>query len=566
MPKKSLHNASRIKLVKDTVSNESNHHVLNSINHVDSVNDNTSCNSQDVGRSAFKTEIKNVSDHVEKMYIHIYTTCEKKNSSITNIYWFITDTPDVNLLNDIRTVLSEGKNNGQYTRVTCDIMEDISDDQIFDALTLVNAIEYNRYCSVTNTLSYTCQHYRMDSSLHDELFSILIQTGIIYETFTAETDVSPPNNSKNSYSCPLCKTSSDQTNCLICSDNALLPIAGRDSMPAYIRKNLIPKSSTDPIISEPTTVGYVILFGITHILPWFTPLQLTCTIVPTYLQQHVFSKWYTTMCKKDDFNTIQNTCETLIKRNQITTNEEDSKEITNEVAKDENPELLVKNNNPLTHMLDDEGIQLFLKLYTRISSTAPGVLLSELYTHYSDVMTTAKFTPLPFHSFTRMIRSLPEYVIKRKSKGIVVSNITCSYKSNEYRGNISLFYKTQHIREMVHDNHIIAEQIGLPYTREALILLNSCNLPTSYGLVRIFLSNYTENELEELKKRIDTVLSTYDRGYLSLVPSIFTYPFSNSTQKLSTDKIPYTMNIGCVDVVEELQAANEVESSSYGFF
>jgi hypothetical protein len=417
-------------------------------------------------RSAFKNKNQKSYGNVDKMYIHFYTipthaSTSSENSGDLNIYWYDSPTENTNLFNDFHTLLKKMK---QYTNTqyTGDLFSINSLQQFKESLILLGVKDV---ANPSEVLKINLQDgTTINMNLHtvnnvphfNDMFDICFQNYDFHQSFSDENDTTTTELNDTHWQ-------------LICVENAF---TYSNFYLHTVELNTIAFKKINSSIDVFTLNG------------WFNTL--------------VKNKQYTSAIKF--LNTLTDFNKDL--------------EVINITEEDIEDGASINESVSTAKISKTDWIKLFCDLYIQ-EDNITDILLSDVYQEY---VTASGWSDTPIVTmaiFIKQLRSLNKYTIKRRSKGMMLIGHTslvssqAEFKKMLLNGSLSSrsLFKYQHpneVRKIIISNEQKIKNIGHPYAREVVFLLNNTGLILDYQTVSQFCSiPQLRSELEKISSYIN---------------------------------------------------------------
>ncbi len=425
------------------------------------------------------------------MYIHIYTTTT--SDKVLQIWWYEVQEESVKLFQDFERIFQKCKEFGYIIAYTGDVLE-ITDIKTFEEQLILMNILIPAETSFIKLQDETqlILNYRTTTLIEqfNELYCICFEEYDVLYTFSSDTPNIIDKNDEN-------------------DENEIKEI-----------KEINEIKEIKELIRIPIMYTNI-----------FTPkIQLDCIAYSTLelnTSNTILNKWFSYFNEKHTSDKLPYTqiCSILEKlyRNQ-TSNTQEKKSNKNTIKK------------KTTEGKSDSEIWIeeFCNLYAEADEKAD-TLLSDIYEQYVTASSWTKTETVSMSQFIKYIKGMPQFTIKRKSKGMVVTEykFLVAYQQEMYRKakqghlwerNLLKYINNIDINQIKHSiKSNTTLNIEDNYYIEAIALLNRINCKLSKTIIDQFINNpYIAESLP--------LYSTY-------IKEVFENPFSNK----------------CMDIYREIQ-------------
>jgi hypothetical protein len=437
-------------------------------------------------------------EHVEEIYVHFYTVIYPTSPHQLSIYWYKNTQEHVEIFEDVRQIFAKMKECKLLTTYTGDVFC-IKNERLFvEQLLLLGVEQKESYpLHLINGVVKEVHHGKTNFLQNfNDLFDICFQSYDMYHSFS----------------------SSD-------SEHAITVLDKRDGI-----ASLPPIPSREVDYSDKHLL-MIDFFGHRVITTFIKLRTILYSIFHSIIDNQTLNKWFYRLVEKNDYATIVQTIQTMesfhrehpyeVKRESTPTLYEESSEVEAEAGTNTKEEKSVAR----TKQADTkEWIQTFCDLYLQKDSEKH-TLLSEVY---HDYCTASSWTSTPVVSmaqFMKTLRSLDRFIIRRRSKGMVIVGYCCLVSQQAYmledvkeqhKPVRDLLYRlsVKEMRDLLHvHRHVLSTS---KWTREAILMLPRLTIPLTTLIVEQFASN----------PYLTSSLTTY----ANYVASLFSKPFSRETE------------------------------------
>ena len=421
---------------------------------------------------AFKTQNEKRYGSVEKMYIHFYTIAT--GSDTLDIYWYCNDTENIELFSDLKYFFNKMKTYGEYTTYTGDIFVVKNLHKFKEILILVGTedaanttwtLQDDKILSVNN-----CKVKK--ASKFYEIFDICFEDYEIINSFSSEASLS-----KN-----------------------------RIEMDEFITNN-------HTIHNNNNNNNIILVYFNEHKypMPYYKFNQMYFSTIKSRVGDNILSNWFNAIIAKNEYLTAFNTIHKLIDYNE---KEEDTSNAIDEEEKDDATVLVEQEPAKISR---EAWVALFCDLYLEEHKLSD-LLLSDIYQMYLTASGWTGTATVSMAIFTKRLRALNKYTIKRRAKGMMVIGISCLVnqqsellpnvkKGQAYNRQLLHFKSDAEINCILNKHKDTIDTIGIQYTREAVILLSDCNIILDYQTIAQFVSiPQISTQLKLYADYIDSVL------------------------------------------------------------
>lgn len=414
-------------------------------------------------RSAFKTQTQKSYGNVEKMYIHFYTIQENTGTSgqspILNIYWYSSNTENIDLFNDCHTLLKKMKEylGIQYTGDIFSInnLQEFKENLILLGVETLDCDNQIFKLKLQNGEEIKGNKHIINNSIQfNDLFDVCFQNYDFHSSF------------------------SDVNDDIIESGDNDIPIIYIEEIFKCSSKFFLPK------------------------------IELKCLMyksVNSSIDNIVLNNWFNTLVKSNKYSSIYNILTNLcsfnkdLEVNTITQDADDGLSIAETI------------NEKISKT---EWIKLFCDLYLE-EDTNTDILLSDVYQEYVTASSWTDTSVVTMAQFIKQLRALNLYTIKRRSKGMMlIGHISLVSKQPDFKklalngslSNRNIFKYTHpaEVQNTIKRNEDLYKDIGHKYAREVGFLLNGLRIKLDYQTVAQFSSiPYLSTEMEKIARYID---------------------------------------------------------------
>jgi hypothetical protein len=467
--------------------------------------------------SAFKSQNQKRYGSVEKMYVHFYTVVTSANT--LDLFWYYNDDENIELFNDFKQYFIMMKFYGYYTTYTGDIFMVKNTQKFSELLILLGIDEYVNFCWGTLQDGNLASGHKAtinNSTRFYELFDICFQEYESIDFF-----------------------SSDQ---------------------AIIQDTVDTSNPNDGLI-------IVDFNGKNHIMKFNKFNKLSYTPVKSKVDNITLTNWFDTFIKSGEYELACNKIHALIKFNEternniITPNEEE-----------EADNLTIVTEQEPTKISHNEWIGLFSDLYLE-EDVKSDILLSDVYQLYLTASGWTQTATVSLAAFSKRLRSLNKFIIKRRSKGMMIVGQSCLVNQQsqifqkvrngqDYKRQLLHYKSASEIASILMKHEDTIKEIGHKYAREVVILLHDSSITLDYQTISQFASNpYMSNHLKPYADYIDSILNPspgcFHKGVEShyalqefremAAKSTLYFPFSLALKNNRNKKSGFDMNISGVE-------------------
>lgn len=380
------------------------------------------------------------------MYIHLYTTATSTSDDKQQleIYWYSRSQEDQHLFADFEHILQKYKEYGCISSYTGDILEVTNEQAFQEQLTMLGIIvEGEAILTLQDSMTITVNYGTTTlGQQFNDLYYICFGDYDIINTFSSE---------KNS----IIQQLQIQTN-----------------------KEII----QIPFINSTLYTTKIPLKCISYTL-----LNLTTP-------NNILNKWFNYFSGKKNKESYNTLCKILDKLYEKSIKTENSTKLDKSEGKSEN-----KSKGKSESKSEDKvWVEEFCQLYAE-KDEKTDTLLSDIYQQYVTASSWTKIEPLGMTIFIRYLKELPQFIIKRKAKGMVVIGYKFlvafqeemynkSQKGQIYERNLLEYINNKQINYIEQDLKVL----GIPkqdYYLEATILLHRKHKKLTKTILDQFINN-----------------------------------------------------------------------------